>query len=205
MNKFCVGAFYTDATPYHYIWQDYLLKSCEKFRIKNHVFAAPNYGSWHRNVAEKPRIIGEMLDLLTIDEECLVFLDADATIEQYPKLFEEIPSKYDIAYHTLNWNTWYGYDNKPATMELLSGTMFFRNRKKVKEMCFEWYKEAKKTNKWEQKVLAEIIGKYNLKTYPLPLEYCYPISRPKGKEPLVKLDPVILHHQKSREFKRKKL
>jgi len=205
MNKFCVGAFYTDATPYHYIWQDYLLKSCEKFRIKNHVFAAPNYGSWHRNVAEKPRIIGEMLDLLTIDEECLVFLDADATIEQYPKLFEEIPSKYDIAYHTLNWNTWYGYDNKPATMELLSGTMFFRNRKKVKEMCFEWYEEAKKTNKWEQKVLAEIIGKYNLKTYPLPLEYCYPISRPKGKEPLVKLDPVILHHQKSREFKRKKL
>ena len=204
MNKFIIGSFYTEATPYRYIYQDYLHKSCEKFNLTKRVISIPNLGDWHRNVAEKPRVVGEMLTLMNEGEESLVFLDADATIEKYPILFETIPSEYDIGYHTLNWNTWYGYDNKPATMELLSGTLFLRNRKKVRELCTEWYDLAKNTNEWEQKVLQKIIGKYNLKVYPLPLEYCYPISRPKGLEPLVKLDPVILHHQKSREWKRKK-
>jgi len=203
MNKFSIGSFYTLATPYKQIWETYLSESCKKLNITSHVFSTPNYGTWHRNVAEKPRVIREMLDLLLESDECLVFLDADCTIEKYPALFKTIPEEYDIAFHTLNWNTWYGYKDNPAKMELLTGTMFFRNRQKVKDLCAEWYDVAQKTREWEQKVLSSIIHKYNLKIYPLPIEYCYIVSRPKGQKPLVEVDPVIIHYQKSREFKRK--
>jgi hypothetical protein len=203
MNKFSVGCFYSNGTPYERIYRDYLQPSCDKFNINTHVFSAPNYHNWYKNVAEKPRIIGEMLDLLMKPGECLVFLDADATIEQYPTLFETIPKEYDIAYHTLSWRQWYGYEKE--TKELLTGTMFFRNRKKIRDLCMEWYNEAQKTHEWEQKVLQRVIKNHDLKAYPLPLEYCYMTSRPRDKEPLVKLDPVILHHQLSRTWKRKPL
>jgi len=203
--KFKVGCFYSEDTLYQQIYQDYLLKSCKKFNLDCNVLSSPNYNSWNRNVSEKPRVISEMLDLFLDKGELLVFLDADCTIEQYPYLFEQIPPEYDIGFHTLNWNDWYGYNNTPPTMELLTGTMFFRNRKKVRELCREWYSIASKTKEWEQKVLQKIIGKYDLKIYPLPLEYCYIKSRPQNKPPLVKLDPVILHHQVSRELKKRRL
>ena len=206
MNKFYVGSFYTVGTPYQYIYQDYLLKSCKKFNLKNQVFSIPSLGNWLLNVAEKPRVIGEMLDLLNEKDECLVFLDADSSIEQYPTLFEAIPNEYDIAYHTLNWNTWYGYKDNPAIMELLSGTLFLRNRKKVKELCSEWYKIAKNTNEWEQKILQKIIENYDLKVYPLPLDYCFIDSRPGNKLPLISDKNVVIRHfQMSRKLKKIKL
>ncbi len=205
MNKFSVGSFYSENSPYQKIWNDYLLKSCNKFNIKTHIMSTPNYRNWNRNVAEKPRVIGEMLDLFVAGNECLVFLDADAVIEKDPVLFKQIPLEYDIAFHTLDWNLWYGYNNTPAKKEVLSGTLFLRNKKVIRDLCSEWYEEAKNTRIWEQKILENLIGKYNLEIYPLPLDYCFPISRPKGP-PLVSDENVVIrHHQVSRELKRKKL
>jgi len=205
MNKFKIGCFYSRDTIYKRIYDEYLSSSCKKLKLDTNVLETPNYHNWYRNVAEKPRVISEMLDLFLEDKELLVFLDADATIEQYPKLFEEIPKEYDIGFHTLDWNLWYGYEDSPPKTELLSGTMFFKNNRKVKSLCAEWYKRASSTQIWEQKVLQEIIGDYDLKIYELPLDYCYIISRPGNKPPLVKLDPVILHHQVSRDLKKRRL
>ena len=203
-NKWRIGTFFTVDTPYQQVYYDYLEKSCKKFNIQPWFMITENYHSWYRNVAEKPKAILNMLNENEKDV-CLVFLDADATIEQHPTLFDEIPEEYDIAYHTLNWNEWYGYKAQRPVMELLTGTMFFRNNNKVKKLCQEWYEKAIETNTWEQKVLQKIIKNHNLKIYDLPLEYCYMKSRPRNQEPLVKLDPIILHHQVSRELKRKLL
>ena len=129
--------------------------------------------------------------------------DADATIERYPQLFHEIPEEYDIAFHTLHWNTWYNRleDN---TTELLTGTMFFRNRQIVKDLCREWYEKAQDGSIWEQKILESIIKKYDLKIYNLPIEYTYIKTLPRGQEPHVKVEkPVIVHHQVSRNLKRR--
>lgn len=206
MNKFSIGCFYSEGTDYEQIWKDYLLKSCNKFDIKTNILVTPNYNNWNQNVAEKPRVIGEMLELMVEDDECLVFLDADCTIEKYPKLFESIPQEYDIGFHTLNWNIWYGYKNIPPIMEVLSGTLFLRNNKKVKTLCKEWYRLAKETNEWEQKILSKIINNYDLKIYNLPLNYCFIDSRPGNKPPLVsRKNVVITHYQKSRIYKKRKM
>lgn len=203
MNNFIIGSFYTEHTPYEEVAHNYLLKSCIDILNKSPIIlTSKNYGNWYRNVAEKPKIILDLFNILK-DNVCLVFLDADATIEQYPKLFEEIPEEYDIAFHYLDWATWYGYKDSKVK-ELLTGTMFFRNNDKTRELCLEWHCESVKTTEWEQKVLQRILSKYDLKIYELPIEYCYIKTLPNGNEPLVKINnPVIIHHQLSRELKKR--
>jgi hypothetical protein len=201
MNKVIYGSFYTKDTPYEQVVKDYFLTSCEKWKIHPIVIEMSNHKTWIQNVAEKPRAIREILNGMK-EDEVLAFMDADATIEQYPKLFEEISLDYDIGFHTLDWNSWYGYDNNPSIKELLTGTMFFRNTNAIKSLCTVWYETAKISKQWEQKVLASIIGNHGVTIYDLPIEYCFVKSLPDGREPLIKTEPVILHHQKSREYKR---
>ena len=159
-------------------------------------------GTWYKNVTMKPLSILDAME--KYPELDIVSIDADAEVLEYPKVFDKIPKEVDIAYHLLNWNEWYGYSKNPPIMELLTGTMYLRNNDKIKKLCNEWYSEATKTNEWEQKVLQRIIKKYDIKHYHLPLSYCYMKTRPRNKEPLVKLEnPVIVHNQVSRKLKRK--
>ena len=201
VNKIKIGTFYTKNGLYEQISKNYLQKSLDKFSISPLITETSNYGNWTRNVAEKPKAILEQLGRLE-EDECLVFLDADCTVEKWPTLFEEIPADYDIAYHTLSWKQWYGYATE--TLELLTGTMFFRNNDKVKKLCEHWYNESVKSRQWEQKVLQSIISSHNMTSYPLPLSYCYMNSRPGGIDPLHFIpEPHIIHYQKSREYKRR--
>lgn len=204
--KFKIGTFYTENTVYEDIYRNQLLLSCSKLDLDIYAVASKNYGRWIRNVAEKPRIIGEMLDLFVENNERLCFLDVDCTIEKYPKLFEDIPEDIEIAYHILKWNEFYGYSHNPTKTELLTGTMLFKPTKKVKDLCKEWYEKSVKDLVWEQKTLQNIINKYHLKTYYLPLNYIWITSRPKNQPLLVK-EPedgiYIKHYQASRELKRK--
>jgi len=204
MNNFYISTFYTKDSPYSEAVLEYLQMSllhlpCAIHLINNEI---EDLGSWYRNVAEKPRVVLQMLE--ENPKECLVFLDADCTVNKYPYLFHEIPDEYDLAFHTLNWNTWYGYTALNPVTELLTGTMFFRPNDKVKQLCVDWYEEAKRTSEWEQKVLERVIKHHDVKVYPLPIEYCYMATRPRGEAPLVKCDPVITHYQVSRTEKRRK-
>ena len=203
MNKVKFGTFYTEG-PYEEVFKTYLLPSCEKFGIEPLVVKIKNQGSWLKNVAEKPNAILELLKNHITNGECLVFLDADATLESYPKLFEEIPLENELAYHTLNWNEWYLYKNNPPVMELLTGTMFFRHSANIESLCNDWYNDAKTSNTWEQQSLAQVIKRYTqIKVFDLPVTYTYMKTLPDGREPNVKETPIILHHQKSRELKRR--
>ncbi len=203
-NKWVVGAFYTIGTPYEQVLKDHLIYSLEALDLQDKLIVkeATNFNSWNRNVAEKPKVILEILNELPNDTN-LVFLDADASIEKYPTSFDTMSDFVDIAFHILNWNDWYGYNTQPPEMELLSGTMYFKNTDRVKQLCKEWYQEAVGSAEWEQKVLQRILPKYpDLVKNILPIEYCYMKSRPGGKPPLIKCEPVILHHQVSRSLKR---
>lgn len=205
-TKFIIGAFYTEDTPYKDVCDRYLLDSLKEYNFSAMIYSRLNKGSWLKNVAEKPAVILEMLEFMSKTEgyqdKALVFLDVDATIEKYPVLFDELLEDVDFAYHNLEWKTWYNRPNCD-TLELLSGTLFLRNNDRVKNLLTDWYSRAIITNKWEQKVLEEVIKEHpEIKTYVLPLAYCYINSLPNGKEPYVKCDPVILHHQVSRKLKR---
>ena len=204
MNKWIIGSFYTKNSKYEAIYKKYLLPSLESMKenypnLQWIVRATENTHNWHKNVAQKPLIIKEILRTLHLNE-CLVFLDADATIEQYPILFDKIPDYCDIAFHVLDWKAWYG--SKQSTRELLTGTMFFRNNEKVLALCDKWYQKTIENYEWEQKALQKIINSSNIVYYELPVEYTFIKSRPGGLEPLIKTDPVILHHQVSRDLKR---
>jgi len=192
-------SYYTTGI-YKEVANTHLIPSLTRWNLRSDIQELPSLGNWIHNVALKPKFI---LDMLNKHKEDVTFLDADATIEQNPELLGNIPSEYDIAVHYLDWKTWYGSGNKK---ELLSGTMFLRNNPKVKSLCEEWYSKSKKCERWEQLVLADILKeRSDIKIYELPLSYCYIKSRPGNKSPLVLLNPVILHHQVSRELKRRKL
>jgi len=201
-NKWYIGSFYTKNTPYEKVFNEYLKASCIKMNLEDKLLykPIPDFGNWYSNTAYKPLIISQLLNLIKNDES-LVFLDADATIEKYPVLFDEIPEDIDLAYHSLSWREWYGYN--VDSYELLSGTLFLRNTKEIKELCSEWYRYSALNKKWEQKVLQDILEDFPaIKSYKLPIEYCYIKSRPGNLEPLVKKDPVILHHQVSRIYRK---
>lgn len=208
-NNFIIGTFYTSNTPYEKVFNDYALKSLmrmkQEFNIDWRVSVQENRGSWRLNVAQKAKAILEMLLTLkeSNDTRNLVFIDADTTIAEYPGLFNEITA--DIAYHSLDWTTWY---NRPqdTIKELLTGTMFFKNTEEIRDLCAYWYECSVLIDNWEQKVLQELLEsphRSHIVKAELPLEYCYIETMPDGKPPFVKVDkPVIIHHQMSRKLKR---
>lgn len=202
-SKFIIGTFYTTGTPYEEVVNEYFLPSVMKFmgQIEYRMYAIPSKGSWQKNVAEKPNVILSMLDSIPKDKN-LVFVDADATIEQYPIIFDEIDEKYDLAFHRLNWETW--YKNGIKRKELLSGTMYFKNNENVRKLLKQWYEDCIQTDSWEQQVLENILSHpHDLKIFKLSVEYCYIKTLPDGREPHVKCsNPFILHHQASRKLKK---
>ena len=199
-----VVAFYTSNSPYEQVYEQYLKPSLERFNIESIIVQTENTHNWKKNVAQKPKIILDTLESVTHD---LVVLDADATIERYPELFDKLPATVDLAVHYLDWSTW--YKNNSSIKELLSGTMFIRNNDKMKALCRRWYQDAINTSAWEQKVLEALIEKTkkegeHIEIYELPLDYIYINSLPQGQSPHVKIDnPYIVHHQVSREFRKR--
>lgn len=202
MNKWKIAYFYTADTKYEQVGKEYLESSLQILNLPVQAYKMPNLGNWRKNVAQKPHAVLNALSDLQSDE-CLVFLDADSRVLKYPELFDQIPENFEIAFHRLNWNLWYGYNQSPANMELLTGTMFLRNTDNVKQLCKLWLQESMISSEVEQKVLDNLLlENYNVLNYNLPLEYCFIESRPGGLPPLVKCDPVIIHSQASRKLRR---
>ena len=204
MNKFVIGTFYTKNTPYQDIFNKFFLESVMQYsdKLEWKVSVVENQGSWIKNVAQKPKVILDMLDSMHEmgDDRALVFLDSDATIEKFPNIFNKIPEEIDMAFHRLDWSSW--YRNGTNRKELLTGTMFLRNNEKVRLVVKEWYEKAIKTDIWEQQVLEQILPG-NLNIQELPLCYCYIKTMPNGSVPnVVCTEPVIVHHQVSRKLKK---
>lgn len=118
----------------------------------------------------------------------IVWLDADAIVQQYPVLFDEI--KCDIAIHYRRGN------------EVLSGTIFMNSNTKTLALCDRWI--ARNNNpsfhgQLEQVSLKNaIIGDLNV--YRLPPEYTKIFDLMKKNNEGG--DPVIEHFQSSRRYKR---
>lgn len=171
MNKFNIVSFYTEG-PYEEVLRTTLKPSIEKFNLLYSISGANNYKDWLKNVNQKPEIILREWNNMLIS--CLVFLDADSEIREYPILFEQLPKEVDIAFHRLNCGAW--YQNGSTNKELLSGTLFIRKNPKTKALVQEWATIAKTSNTWEQKILDNLLKlpKYShIVSYELPIEYCY--------------------------------
>ena len=102
MTPFRIISFYTKNTPYEQIMKDYLEKSIKKLKLNYTIYAIMPGNSWLENVRHKPSIVKNALQ--DYPKENIIIIDADATIEKYHILFEQIPEEYDLAALTLDWN-----------------------------------------------------------------------------------------------------
>jgi len=199
-------AWYTQDTVYEDIFHSHLEPTIKEYGLDSLIYPMPNKKSWNANVAQKPQVIMNALKSL---KEPFVLLDVDCKITEEPTLFNEIdPTKYDIAYHNLDWETWYNRPGKETRKEALTGTMWINYSKRVLDLVYEWHTVCFNSRRADQPPFEHLIkNKYkDLRVFDLPLEYCYINSMPQGGEPHVKVEkPVITHFQASREAKRGEL
>jgi len=201
MDKFIVTSYYTINTQYQQVIHDYLMTSLRKVNVESDIRGVENLGSWSANTSYKPTFILQMLN--KHPDKNIIFLDADAEILEYPRLFEEIPEEHNFAAHVLDRNSWYNTKfNDNESTELLSGTFFVRNNEESRRIINIWIQECGRTKEWEQRVLRRVLKECSVKLYELPLSYCYIKSLPNGGEPFVKCDnPIVVHNQVSRKLR----
>jgi hypothetical protein len=187
-----IVSYYTINTPYEEVAKTHLIPSLEKWGLTNHIEQVNSLGNWKLNTDYKPTFLLQELEY----EEEICWVDADATIEDYPILLDNIPPEYPIALHYLDWNKQYGYtDNKK---ECLSGTLILR--KSSIPLIKEWIRLCKDFN-WEQRALDQAIKNLGIVPFELPPEYCCVVTRD-YKIPTYIPKPVIVHWQASRKYKK---
>lgn len=194
-------SYYTSG-DYEKVINENLLPTLDRFDLNYEIINAPDLGSWHLNTDLKPTIIKNALEQFEHD---IIFVDADAEIVQYPGLFEGIPEEYDIAVHYLDWGKFWRNTPNSHGYELLTGTMMMRYNDKVLNLLDKYIKECEKdATTVEQKILQRLLeqDKTGLKVFDLPVEYCT-IIKQNGTIPSYIGDPVIIHNQASRKYKRR--
>lgn len=197
-------SYYTKNTVYEKVMNTHLLPSLKRWNLKYDIEAIKDKGNWQRNTHYKAKFCKKML---LKHKQSIVFLDADATIEDYPMLFGigDLYCDYDIALHYLDWYLFWRKIEGKKKREALSGTLYLDYNKKVLQFLDEWIEENDKNTAWEQKNMQWLLRnwKKKLKIENLPPEYCC-IILPNKQIPYYYLNekPVILHHQVSRLYKK---
>lgn len=196
-NNITFISFFTEGF-YEEVANEYLIPSLIKFNLPYCIYKRPNKKNWNLNTRYKAEVILEALETLGTD---IVLIDVDATIEKEPTLFYNISK--DLAVHYLDWELhWHGVSNQNV-LQLATGTMYLRNNQKITDLVRNWIIEQEKTIDFlEQKVLENLLlHNKNIKVCNLPVEYCV-IPKHDLTIPDYIGEPVILHHQISREVKK---
>lgn len=186
-NNFLIVSFFTINTPYERE-VDILINSLDKFDLPFHVEGVSNKGSWLANCAFKPTFCKEMMLKNNIP---IVWVDCDAEILKYPKLFHEL-CDYDIACHY--------FTRKSGKTELLSGTLYFNNTEASFDLLDRWEKSCGiNPTRWDQRSLEDVVATSNyIKVFDLPQSYVNIFDD--GRVSVE--DTFILHRQASRRYKR---
>jgi Nucleotide-diphospho-sugar transferase len=175
---FTATTFYTND---YYLEQTKILGvSCKKYEVPLIVTKADDRGSWVKNCAYKAYYIYDMLMTIKTD---VVWLDSDSQIVKYPELFGSIKEDFAVRAEPGkktkkpvgreqislpdNWPT----DIDPCWFN--SGTIFFKNTDKTKELCRRWLQLCTKNETdWDQWTLQQAWCDIRPNTYWLPREYC---------------------------------
>lgn len=182
-ESYLVTSFFTIDTPYEQVVKT-LIASLEKFSIEYFIKGLPNEGSWTKNCNLKPAFIASVMEMFP--NKNIVFLDADAEVMQYPALFDVLGEECDFAVHYFR------------EVELLTGTMFFRNCPIIHKLLSAWRLEVKlHPDVWDQKLLQKIVPASGIKVSRLPDSYTHIMGLSRSK-----VAPIIRQHQASRRHKR---
>jgi hypothetical protein len=180
--------FVSFATPKYEPHMLILADSAAAFGLLTHFEAVSDKGGWQGGVAYKPEFIAAMQ--AEHPAERLVWLDADAEVCEYPGLFWAFADEVDFAAH---WR---------EGKELLSGTLYFGATKGAAEIVRAWVEAQREApGVWDQKVLQHVLesSKRRWRIEKLPPQYTFIYDTFRSKYP--KLQPVIEHHQASRQHR----
>lgn len=183
MNPYIIVAFFTRDTDYE-IEVRSLIKSLNDLKLTYIIYSVPDTQKWCVNAQQKGKVI--LHALKTNPKYNIVYVDADAIIQQNPKLFGEITE--DFACHFKGGS------------ELLSGTLFFKNEPKVHAFVERWITENTiHPQVWDQRNLDIILkASTDISVHDLPPQYTqiFDTMKQHGKA-------VIEHFQASRRLKQK--
>jgi hypothetical protein len=181
MSSFKVVSYYS---PDYYLNADRLKCSLDKFGIDNELVSLPTFKNWLEGVRHKPHFLRSQL----LKSECpVVWLDADATVEKYPALFDSFKD-IDLACH-------FRCDKKYKN-ECLSGTIYLNHSIGAIALLDAWIAEQKKDEMiWDQRSLQKAIeSTHSYSLYRLPPQYTQIFDTMSYAG-----EPIILHHQASRD------
>jgi hypothetical protein len=167
-----------------------LIDSLERLDIRYDIVGVSSRGSWIANVNYKAAFCRDKMNEHDIP---IVWVDCDAEVQSYPVIFDEIKEFYDIGVFYRN------RDKRPR--ELLSGTLYFNNTIRSKELLEAWTTMCRIHDTiWDQRNLHEVIeqSKEYMNVFEFPSSYV----RIFDAEDMRGVEPVILHHQASRRLKR---
>jgi len=171
-----------------------LKASCDACGVPLRIFRFQPLGSWRANLNFKSQSI---LDAMAgYPEKDIVFIDADAVVRSYPRLFDVLSEarKHDIAAH-------FFMQSRVERGELLSGTLWFQNNPTAQTLVQAWHAHGEANpNVRHQRCLQAVLARYgsNIRIYRLPLEYTCIFDHPARRGVV----PVIEHFQASRKYRR---
>ena len=190
MIPFIVVAYYTRKTFYEDDMKR-LLKSLKLYKIPYYIESINSLDSWAANTSYKPTFLKQMMK--KFPDHNIVYIDCDAEFKSYPVLFDDLDC--EIAVH--NFDKTQHPRITRLGFEILSGTIFFKNVKKVYDLIERWEGRCQRiSHVWDQRHLENLIGK---EYYNLPPEYCTIFDVMSHIK-----NPVIVHYQTSRKVRRNK-
>lgn len=186
-----VVSYYTKNTPYEDEVK-HLIASCEKFGIPYEIEGIPNLGSWEKNCCYKPQFILEKMEKINGP---LLWVDADGVFVRWPKQLETLTA--DVGLCIIEELP----DLHPCKM--ITGTIFFNNTKKGKELLIQWLKACQNPEDEEfpdQVALKDLLLNSNAEIFNLSTPY-FTTHDLVIKEEWAR-DAVIVHFQASRTLKK---
>ena len=163
-----------------------LVQSLDQFGLDHRVERIEDAGTWAANCNLKPAHIERCAK--DNPDRPIVWLDADARVRQYPRLFDDMAAlnRWDFAAHWLNGS------------ELLSGTLYFGPTIQARELVHRWRLACSRAaNEWDQRTLQAVLPQFpSLRVSMLPFSYVRIFDYPGQTE-----RPVIEHLQASRRLR----
>jgi len=188
-------------------YTDHYQKEADQFAASLDLLGIPydldrvdDRGTWLKNVQQKPEVI---LRFMTNHPDVPAFFynDVDAIVLQSPDLFVQIADDgFDIAFHLLGGT------------ELLSGTLFFANNDKTRDLVRRWVeliclhplKLPDGSQSWDQRVLHYAIREMDdLSIFDLPESYVWIRDGISGRHYGKNVEPVIVHTRASARLTRR--
>lgn len=181
-HRFKVVSFFTEDNEYaeH---AARLRETLDRWQVPYEIAPVRSAGVWEADCARKAKFIRDAWNASDIP---LVWLDADATVEAFPKLFNTIDA--DFAVH--RWNGW----------QFGSGTLYFGKSPAAGALLDQWVLRCEADPiTWDQTHLqsawCDTAATQRLRTYWLPRSYLQIFDAAQEGE------PVIKHWQASRRPK----